>query len=70
MARSTVDNRFHALDIGLPHSVGTSVGMGNFNTESNALAADIALSHWMHLLSIGEITNKNLKETERYNTRL
>ena len=45
MARSTVDNCLHALDIGLPHSVGTSVGMGNFDTESNALAANIALSH-------------------------
>ena len=45
MARSTVDNRLNALDIGLPHSVGTSVGVGNLNTKGNALAANIALSH-------------------------
>ena len=45
MARSTVDNRLHALDIGLPHSVGTSVRMGDLDAEGNALAADIALCH-------------------------
>ena len=44
MARSTIDNRLYALDIGLPHSVGASVGVGNLNAESNALAANIALS--------------------------
>ena len=44
MARSTIDNRLHALDIGLPHSVGASVGVRNLNAESNALAANIALS--------------------------
>ena len=55
MARSTVDNRLHALDIGLPHSVGPSVGMGDLDAERNALAADIALCHWMHLQSIGEM---------------
>ena len=55
MARSTVDNRLDALDIGLPHSVGTSVGVGDLDTESHALAANIALSHQLHLQSIGEI---------------
>ena len=45
MARSTVDNRLHALDIGLPHSVGTSVRTGDLDAEGNALAADIALCH-------------------------
>ena len=45
MARSTIDNCFDALDIGLPSSVGTSVGMGNFDAERYALAADFALSH-------------------------
>ena len=45
MARSTVDNRLDTLDIRLPSSVGTSVGMGDLDTESNALAANIALSH-------------------------
>ena len=45
MARSTVDNRLDALHIGLPHSVGPSVGMGDLNAKGNALAANIALSH-------------------------
>ena len=45
MARSTVDNRLDAIHIGLPHSVGPSVGMGDLNAKGNALAANIALSH-------------------------
>ena len=40
-----VDNRLDALHIGLPHSVGPSVGMGDLNAKGNALAANIALSH-------------------------
>ena len=56
MAGSTVDDRLDALDIGLPHSVGTSVGVGDLDTESHALAANIALSHQLHLQSIGDIT--------------
>ena len=51
MARSTVDNRLHALHIGLPSTVGTSVGVGDLNAESNALATIITLSHSLHLLS-------------------
>ena len=51
MARSTVNNRLDALDVGLPHPVGTSVGVGNLNSERNTLAANIALSHWLHLLA-------------------
>ena len=43
MARSTVNDRLDALDVGLPSSVGTSVGMGDLNAERNALAAEIAL---------------------------
>ena len=45
MARSTVNDRLDALDVGLPSSVGTSVGMGDLNAERNALAANIALCH-------------------------
>ena len=56
MAGSTVDDRLDALDIGLPHSVGTSVGVRDLDTESHTLAANIALSHQLHLQSIGEIT--------------
>ena len=51
MARSTVNNRFYPFDVGLPCSVGSSMRMGNFNSKSNALAADIALCHQLHLLA-------------------
>ena len=51
MARSTVNNSLNALDVGLPGSVGTSVGVGDLNTKGNALATIITLSHSLHLLS-------------------
>ena len=51
MARSTVDNRLDTLHVGLPGTVGASVGVGNFDTEGNALATIITLSHSLHLLS-------------------
>ncbi len=51
MARSTVDNGLNPLYIGLPGTVGTSVGVGNLNTKGNALATIITLRHSLHLLS-------------------
>ena len=51
MARGTVNDCFHALYIGLPSSVGASVGMGDFNAECNTLAANIALCQLLHLQS-------------------
>ena len=52
MARSTVDNRLDALNIGLPGTVGASVGVGNLDTEGYALVAEFALSHPLHLLAV------------------
>ena len=52
MARSTVNDRLDTLDVGLPCTVGSSVRMGDLNTERNALAANIALCHQLHLLAI------------------
>ena len=40
-----VDDSFNALYIGLPCTVGAVMGMGYFNTKSNALAADFTLCH-------------------------
>ena len=57
MTRRTVNNCLDALHIGLPSLVGASVGMGDFDTESNALTAKIALCHLLHLLA-----NKNLNK--------
>ena len=51
MARSTVHNGLNALHVGLPSSVGTSVGVGDLNTKGNALATIITLRHSLHLLS-------------------
>ena len=52
MAGRTLNNSLDALNIGLPGSVGTSVGMGNLDTKGNALTAKIALCHLLHLLAI------------------
>ena len=52
MARSTVNNSLNALDVGLDRSIGTSVGVRDIDTESHALAADIALCHLLHLLAV------------------
>ena len=45
MAGSSIDNSLDPLDIGLPGTVGTSVGVGNLNTKGHALAAKITLRH-------------------------
>ena len=58
MARSTVNNSLHALDVGLDRSVGTSVGVRDIDTESHALAADIALCHLLHLLAVSKFPKR------------
>ena len=45
MAGRTIDDSLHALDVGLPSSVGTSVGMGDLNAKGNALAAAFTFCH-------------------------
>ena len=52
MARSTVNDSLHTLDIGLPSPVGTPVGVGNLDPEGNALVAELTLSHPLHLLAV------------------
>jgi hypothetical protein len=47
MAGSTVNDSLDALDVGLPCTVGTSVGVGNLNTKGHALAAKITLRHFI-----------------------
>ena len=64
MARSTVNDRLDTLDVGLPCTVGSSVRMGDLNAERNALAADIALCHQLHLLAIGKSGNNALKRRQ------
>ena len=64
MAGSTVNDGLDPLHIGLPGSVGTSVGVGDLNTESNALATIITLRHSLHLLS--EIIKSNCAPNRRF----
>lgn len=64
MARSTVNDRLDTLDVGLPCTVGSSVRMGDLNAERNALAADIALCHQLHLLAIGKSGSCALKRRQ------
>ena len=52
MARRTIDHSLHALDIGLPGTIGASVGVGNLDTEGHALIAELALCHPLHLLAV------------------
>ena len=52
MAGSTVNDGLDPLYIGLPGSVGTSVGVGNLDTKGNALTTIITLRHSLHLQSV------------------
>ena len=52
MARAALDDCLHALDVGLPSTIGTSVGVGNLNTKGNTLVAELTLSHPLHLLAV------------------
>ena len=70
MAGSSIDNSLDPLDVGLPGTVGTSVGVGNLNTKGYALATKITLSHLLHLPS-GCLLNKlRPPQALDYDTRL
>ena len=45
MAGSSIDNGLDPLDIGLPGTVGTSVGVGNLDAEGYVLSANFTFSH-------------------------
>ena len=63
MARRAIDNRLNTLDIGLPGTIGTPVGVRDLNTEGHALVAKFALSHPLHLLAVvtyGRLHRKHL----------
>ena len=54
MAGRTIDDSLHALDVGLPGTIGTTVRVGNSDTERNTLVAKLALCHPLHLLAVGK----------------
>ena len=51
MAGRAVNDCLHALYVGLPGTVGTSVGVGDLNAKRYTLAANIALCQLLHLQS-------------------
>ena len=67
----SVDDSLDALHVGFPGSVGTSVGMGNLDTESNALSAKLALCHDRHLLTtaIYALSKLIIKDSKKYINR-
>ena len=69
MAGSSVNHGLHTLDVGLPCTIGPSVGVGNLNTEGHAFSTKITLSHSLHLPS--ECLNKlRPSQALNYDTRL
>ena len=52
MARGTIDDCLHTLDIGLPRPVGTPVGVGHLDAKGNTLVTELTLSHPLHLLAV------------------
>ena len=52
MAGRTIDDSLHALDVGLPGTIGTTVRVGNLNTKGHTLVAKLALCHPLHLLAV------------------
>ena len=51
MSGGTIHDRLDALHIGLPGTVGTTVGVGHLNAENNALIAEFTLGHFAYLLA-------------------
>ena len=45
MAGRTIDDSLHALDVGLPGTVGAAVGVGDLDTEVHALATELTFGH-------------------------
>ena len=43
--RGAVDDRLHALYVGLPGTVGAAVRVGNLNAKHNALVTKFTFSH-------------------------
>ena len=51
MAGSSIHDSLDALDVGLPCTIGTSVGVRDLNAEGHALTTKIRLCHSLHLHS-------------------
>ena len=49
---SPIHNRLHALHVGLPGAVGAAVGVGDLDTEGDALVAEFTFGHVAYLLAM------------------
>ena len=67
MARGTINDSLHTLDVGFPSPVGASVGVGNLNPEGNALVAELTFSHPLHLLAVRTWLDAHISHDE-YNS--
>ena len=70
MARSPVNDSLDSLHIGLPSTVGTSVGVRNLDTKGYALTTKITLSHSLHLPSFHYSVIHALSQALRYDNKL
>ena len=52
MAGSTFDQSLYTTYIRLPGSIGTTMRVRDLNAERNALIAELALCHPLHLLAV------------------
>ena len=55
MAGAAVDDCLHTLHIGLPSAIRAPMGVRDLNAEGNALVAELAFSHPLHLLAVTNI---------------
>ena len=70
MAGSSVNHSLDALDVGLPGTVGTSVGVRNLDTKGYALTTKITLSHSLHLPSFHYSVIYAPSQALRYDNKL
>ena len=62
MARRTIDQSLHALDVGLPGTIGAVMGVGNLDPERDALTAEITFGHDINLLAGRNCISKDIFE--------
>ena len=70
MAGSSIHDSLDPLHVGAPGTVGTSVGVGDLDTEGYALATKITLSHLLHLPSECLLNKLRPSQALDYDTRL
>ena len=69
MAGSSIHDSLDALDVGLPCTVGTSVGVRDLDTKGYALTTKITLSHFI-APPFFSLLNNTPSQALRYDNRL